>query len=42
MITSKDVDVVWVSYFQGKEKTDGFDTLSASVNIVSQEKIARR
>jgi hypothetical protein len=39
MVPPEDVDVIGVSYFQSEEEADCLNTLSAPVDVVSQEKV---
>lgn len=39
MVPSYHVHVLWVFYFEEKEQCNDFNTMSTSVNIITQKKI---
>ena len=39
MVSPEDTNFLWVFYFEGEEKTDGFDALTSSIDVISKEEI---
>lgn len=39
VVSSQDDDLLWIPYFECKEKTNNFTTLSSSIDIISHEQI---